>query len=82
MPLHNLVPRGPFRHALEKSGPRDHVVIPVADQKDCGLWSEIDLYIVKRKHVFLSVKSSNWSISVSNRQKNKDTLIWACKYYY
>ena len=27
----NLVPRGPFCHALEKS-------IPVADQKDRGLW--------------------------------------------
>ena len=28
-----LVPRGPFCHALEKSVP-----IPVADQKDRGLW--------------------------------------------
>ena len=51
----NLVPRGPFCHALEKSG-------PVADQKDRGLW-ERDWYLYYTVELFAHALLSRTALS-------------------
>ena len=64
-PQPNLVPRGPFCHALEKP-------IPVADQKDRGLW-ERDCP-QPHKQFRLSLHSTDWKTTNKTFSEKCETI--------